>query len=325
MLLVVLPVCSVNSLFPKSEYGISPAMTPTANGSIRLFRVYGINVFIHWSWFLVAIYEIQGSTNRYSSIYWNVLEYLALFMIVLMHEFGHSLACRQVGGQADQIVLWPLGGVAYVSPPQRPGAMLWSIAAGPLVNVALALVLGFFLVVGRSADTVVIASNISAFIQMIFIINLFILGFNLLPIYPLDGGQILRSLLWFIFGRANSLMIASIIGFVGVGVMVLAALWMQSIWVAILAVFILLNCWRGLTQARALAQIAKIPRRDGFACPHCRTSPPRGAFWICSGCNKPFDAFETNTTCPHCMTTFSITTCMDCQQAAPISEWVRPL
>jgi Zn-dependent protease len=65
------------------------------------------------------------------------LEYLALFSIVLMHEFGHALACRQVGGTADQILLWPFGGVAYVNPPQRPGAMLWSIAAGPLVNVAL--------------------------------------------------------------------------------------------------------------------------------------------------------------------------------------------
>ena len=58
------------------------------------------------------------------------------------HEFGHALACRQVGGSANQIILWPLGGVAYVNPPQRPGATLWSIAAGPLVNVALLPVLG---------------------------------------------------------------------------------------------------------------------------------------------------------------------------------------
>ena len=70
-----------------------------------------------------------------------MLEYLALFVIVLLHEFGHALACRQVGGQADQIVLWPLGGVAYVAPPPRPGATLWSIAAGPLVNVVLVPVL----------------------------------------------------------------------------------------------------------------------------------------------------------------------------------------
>jgi len=115
---------------------------PTSRqGSIRLFQFSGINVFLHWSWFLVAVYEIQTRPGRYSSIVWSVLEYLALFLIVLLHEFGHSLACRQVGGRANQIVLWPLGGVAYVDPPPRPGATLWSIAAGPLVNVALLPVL----------------------------------------------------------------------------------------------------------------------------------------------------------------------------------------
>src|SRR5580693_2280469 len=105
-------------------------------GSIRLFRFDGIDVFLHWSWFLVAAFEISNRTRHYSSLAWALLEYLALFLIVLLHEFGHALACRQVGGTANQIVLWPIGGVAYVNPPQRPGATLWSIAAGPLVNVA---------------------------------------------------------------------------------------------------------------------------------------------------------------------------------------------
>src|SRR6267143_2760600 len=112
-------------------------MPSARQGSIRLFRFAGIDLFLHWSWFLVAAYEIQVRAGSYSSITWNVLEYLALFLIVMLHEFGHALACRQVGGRANQIVLWPLGGVAYVDPPPRPGATLWSIAAGPLVNVAL--------------------------------------------------------------------------------------------------------------------------------------------------------------------------------------------
>src|SRR5215471_8589608 len=112
-------------------------MTPTRDGSLRLFRFAGVNVYLHWSWFLLAAYEMMQRRQHYSSLVFNALEYLSLFGIVLLHEFGHSLACRQVGGRADQIVLWPLGGVAYVAPPQRPGAMLWSIAAGPLVAVAL--------------------------------------------------------------------------------------------------------------------------------------------------------------------------------------------
>src|SRR5882672_10040195 len=116
-------------------------MTSLRQGSIRLFRFAGVDVFLHWSWFLVAAYEISGGSHRYSTLIWAALEYVALFVIVTMHEFGHALACRSVGGRANQIVLWPLGGVAYVDPPPRPGAVLWSIAAGPLVNVVLVPVL----------------------------------------------------------------------------------------------------------------------------------------------------------------------------------------
>ena len=101
---------------------------PTRKGSIRLFQLFGINVYLHWAWFIAVIY-FASEAKGYSSPIWSVLECLSLFAIVLMHEFGHALACRQVGGQANQIVLWPLGGVAYVAPPQRPGAMLWSIDA----------------------------------------------------------------------------------------------------------------------------------------------------------------------------------------------------
>src|SRR5947208_292847 len=116
-------------------------MLPTHRGSFRLFRFAGVQVYLHWSWFFVALIEINYRKGEYGSVLWNILEYVALFAIVLMHEFGHSLACRSVGGTANQIILWPLGGVAYVDPPPRPGATLWSIAAGPLVNLALAPIL----------------------------------------------------------------------------------------------------------------------------------------------------------------------------------------
>src|SRR5207245_5770005 len=120
-------------------------------GSFRLFQLAGVEVFLHWSWFVVALIEINTRSREYSSFVWNALEYLALFAIVLMHEFGHALACRQVGGQANRIVLWPLGGVAYVQPPPRPGALLWSIAAGPLVNVVLVPITGMAFVLAHAA------------------------------------------------------------------------------------------------------------------------------------------------------------------------------
>src|SRR5215468_1482369 len=122
-------------------------------GGIRLFGLFGIDVFLHWSWAVVAAVEISTRKNAYSSQVWNVAEYLALFAVVLMHEFGHALACRSVGGKAERIILWPLGGVAFVSPPPRPGAVLWSIAAGPLVNVVLVPVtVGLYLFLGSGMD-----------------------------------------------------------------------------------------------------------------------------------------------------------------------------
>src|SRR3712207_6268912 len=103
-------------------------------GSIRLFRIAGITVFLHFSWFLAAAYFLSVRPQAYQSTAFAFYEYVALFGIVLLHEFGHAFACRQVGGIANAIMLWPLGGAAYVQPPPRPGAELWSIAAGPLVN-----------------------------------------------------------------------------------------------------------------------------------------------------------------------------------------------
>src|SRR5579872_7327317 len=229
-------------------------MNGIRQNSIRLFRLHGIQVGLHWSWFLVAVYEISGRERAYSSITWNILEYLALFLIVLLHEFGHALACRQVGGIADQIVLWPLGGVAYVNPPQRPGAFLWSIAAGPLVNLVLVPV---FWVLGRSFGAMGFAETMPDFfllLQTVAVINVALLKFNMLPIYPLDGGQILRSLLWFVMGRARSLMAAAVIGLLGAGGFIWLAIRDQSVWLGAIAVFVLMNSWAGLQQARALSR-----------------------------------------------------------------------
>jgi len=296
---------------------------PTARqGSIRLFTYSGIDVSLHWSWFLVAAYEIQTRKGSYSSVTWNVLEYLALFLIVLLHEFGHALACRQVGGRANQIVLWPLGGVAYVDPPPRPGATLWSIAAGPLVNVALLPFLYGVVAQGRSQGWALSMPDLYQLARAIFYINLGLLLFNIMPVYPLDGGQILRSLLWFVLGRARSLMVATILGLIGVAGLIGLAIWARSIWYGALAAFMLMNCWSGLQHARALLRLAKLPRRDGFACPTCNTPPPVGEYWTCGKCGQPFDTFQTHAVCPHCSTQFAQTKCLDCGRLNPINDWM---
>ncbi len=297
-------------------------MPSLRQGSIHLFRFSGIDVFLHWTWFLLAVIEIGYLRNRYTSLVWSVLEYLALFLIVLLHEFGHALACRQVGGTVDRIMLWPLGGVAFVNPPQRPAATLWSLAAGPLVNVALFPVLGAAFLAARGLGWAQSMPDAYNWLGWVLWINAVLLGFNILPIYPLDGGQILRSLLWFFMGRARSLAVATVLGFVGAAGLVCLALWWHSAWSLLIAGFILLNCWGGLQSARTMIRIEKLPRREGFACPNCGAKPPVGALWRCAHCKQTFDTFETGAICPYCGSHFPNTMCGECQQTYPISEWM---
>jgi Zn-dependent protease len=294
---------------------------PTRQGSFHLFRLLGIDVYLHWAWFFAAWYFISGAKG-YSSPVWSVAECLALFAIVLIHEFGHQLACRSVGGQTHDIILWPFGGVAYVTPPQRPGAQLWSIAAGPLVNVALFPIFSIVWWVGYSANWMEIFPNAYRYAVTLWYINTLLLAFNMLPIYPLDGGQILRSLLWFVFGRARSLLVATILGFIGILGLIAFAVWSHSYWLGFLTVFILLNCWGGLMQARALLRVSSAPRRAGFVCPNCKTAPPQGAFWLCGKCRKPFDTFATQGVCPNCGVQYSATSCPECGALRPFNEWM---
>ncbi len=268
------------------------------------------------------MFEINSRQRAYSSIMWNVLEYLGLFLIVMLHEFGHSLACRQVGGTADTIVLWPLGGVAYVDPPPRPGATLWAIAAGPLVNVALFPIFLVLYLASRSLGWAEAMPDLHRFLYAALWTNGVLLAFNMLPIYPLDGGQILRSLLWFVLGRARSLMAAAGIGIIGALGFIALALRRGDTWLAIISVFVLINCWEGVKRARALSQMAKVPRRDGFACPSCKSAPPLGDVWRCSQCSTAFDTFQTQAVCPQCAARFDATRCLDCGRSSPMSAWL---
>jgi uncharacterized protein (TIGR03067 family) len=326
---------------PESRPGRPPDAPPSSpdsriqGGSIRLFRVAGIDVLLHWSWFFFAVLRLQsgGADDsfgfaHYESQVWYVVEYLALFGIVLLHEFGHVLACRSVGGIANRIVLWPLGGLAFVDPPSRPGALLWSIAAGPLVNVLLlAPTIGFWIVC-RAAGCQDTAPDLYWFAASLAWINGYLLLFNVLPIYPLDGGKILQALLWFVMGRARSLLVAAAIGLLtGLGVLLVAIVERSLVW-GVMAGFGLLFSLIGFQGAHALSRMLEAPRRKEAACPTCGAAPPTGNFWACLRCWAPFDVFAAGGNCPNCSTPLAAVLCPECGRSRLYREWyteVSPL
>jgi Zn-dependent protease len=237
-------------------------------GAFPIFRVAGIRVYLHFTWFIVAALEVTQFAYRYHNPIWAVFEYLALFGIVLLHEFGHALACRQTGGQAETIVLWPLGGIAFVKPPPRPGAYLWSIAAGPLVNTILFPLLTLFVVAAVLLHWPTVHPDFYNFVWTVFSMNGLLLFFNLIPVYPLDGGQIVRGLLWLRVGPIRSLKAASVIGFAGAILFALWAFTSRSIWLGILAFFIFAQAQAGWRAAQNLALGSEeTARRDAAISP----------------------------------------------------------
>jgi uncharacterized protein (TIGR03067 family) len=294
-------------------------------GSLRLFRVFGIDVFLHWSWFIAAYFQFRIRPTlepEYSSPGWYVAEYLALFAIVVLHEFGHALACRSVGGTANRIYLWPLGGVAFVNPPPRPGPFLWSIAAGPLVNLLLVpLTVGVCLLV-RAAGLGGIGDDFPQFLLVVASLNGVMLLLNLLPIFPLDGGQLLQGLLWLVIGRAWSLLVVAVLGLpVALGGLLYALVGLHSTMLALIAGFAVLACLAGLVRARLLLRVMKAPRREGFRCPACGVAPPEGVYWACGLCRTRYDAFAHAATCPGCGVRVTQTMCADCHQSRPFAAW----
>ncbi len=287
-------------------------------GGVRVFRLFGIDVYLHWAWVLIAAFEIFERRNAYRSQAWNFAECFTLVAIVLMHEVGHSLACRSVGGEAERIVLWPLGGVAIVRPPARPGAVLWSIAAGPLVNLVLLLFMLLPLIFSGALHS---PTDASRYFLNIFGMNALLLAFNLLPVYPLDGGQIVYALLWFAIGRARALMVVAIVGLAGAAVGIGAAAVFGSWWLVVLAAMGATRAWSGLNQARAMMRLHRAPRYVEASCPGCRAHPPSGEFWRCP-CGTAFDTFAARGECPRCATVFDRAVCPECRRTSGFADWL---
>jgi Zn-dependent protease len=197
------------------------------NSSLRLFTFSRIEVRLHILYLLWMGFQFFDVLGDGRALRMQAIWLAVLFAIILLHEFGHCFGARAVGGDADQILMWPLGGLAFARAPMTPWAQFVTVAAGPLVNVGLCLLSGLLLIVStgrplivglnpwRPLDFGLMTEPWQLYVGIFYHINYLLLVFNLLPIFPLDGGQLFRVLLWRFVELARATIIAAQVGIVG--------------------------------------------------------------------------------------------------------------
>ena len=183
--------------------------------SIPLLRVAGTEIRMHLTflillaWVGIAEYLAGGASAALDAI----LFVIAVFACVVLHELGHALAARRYGITTPDITLLPIGGVARLSRiPDNPSEEVVIAIAGPLVNVVIA---GVLIALGGRIDftgTITTGGAIPDFLTRLATVNIFLVLFNLIPAFPMDGGRVLRALLTFAMGRQRATAVAARIG-----------------------------------------------------------------------------------------------------------------
>jgi Zn-dependent protease len=184
--------------------------------SFRIGRVAGIPIYVHWT-FLILLGWIAFAYWRQGNDLATTLEgvgfVLAIFGCVVLHELGHALAARRYGVPTADITLLPIGGVARLQRiPEHPGQELVVAIAGPMVNVGIVLVLWLLGVrpVVQVSETEFLFQE--TFLTRLMIVNVFLVLFNLLPAFPMDGGRVLRALLAMTMEYGRATRIAASVG-----------------------------------------------------------------------------------------------------------------
>jgi len=222
---------------------------------IPLFKLFGFRVSIDITWFILAIlitWTLAEDTfpryfegfSKATYLWMGIAGALGLFVSIVFHEFCHSLVASRFGLPMKGITLFIFGGVAeMVDEPDRPRTEFLMAVAGPISSVLLST--GIFLVY-LAVKQIGWLGPVKAVLQWLFIINFFLAGFNLLPAFPLDGGRVLRSILWAVKGNLRwATKIASKLGSAFGLFLIIMGLWffiggdfIGGVWLALIGMFI---------------------------------------------------------------------------------------
>ena len=168
--------------------------------SFKIAKLAGIDIFIHFTFFILLTWvafiewKLNGSIGASFS---GIAFILAIFGCVVLHELGHALAAKRYGIRTKDIILLPIGGVARLEKmPTQPIQELWVALAGPAVNVVIAALLAVCLgIINILTPGNQIMMATAAFVERIIGVNIFLILFNMVPAFPMDGGRVLRALL----------------------------------------------------------------------------------------------------------------------------------
>ncbi|MDX2198084.1 MAG: DUF6576 domain-containing protein [Phycisphaerae bacterium] len=230
------------------------------DGSFKIGRLFGIDIRVSVLLLIFLGYRLAGAQAG-ADFQFQLLYSVMLFSIILVHEFGHCFGARSVGGDANVILMWPLGGLAFCEAPMRPWPQFVTVACGPLVNVIFCLLSGavmtwfhgdlswFHWHPERSVYRLG-GPDWLWYVAIFYMVNYWLLAFNLLPVFPMDGGQLLWTMLWPLMGLRSSLMLACQIGMAGA--LVFGVLGLQSHDMILVAIAFMgaFTCWQRYQAAR---------------------------------------------------------------------------
>jgi len=225
--------------------------------SFSIGRVSGIDIRIHFIFVLYVGMELllaalSNPKELTDSVLFKARTMGLLFAAVFLHELGHCFAARSVGGSAHEVLMWPLGGLAYVHAPNTPWAQFVTAAGGPLVNVGLCALTSVILFsTGQTVSWlpfepwrgIGLLAPWQEWVYLFFIVNYWLLLFNLiLVMYPFDGGRILQAIVWPYVGYARSMYVSTTVGMVGAVVLGLFGLMRGDFLFVGIAVFGYITC-----------------------------------------------------------------------------------